>query len=163
MILKQFKIYPDNHWVWIEVFIHHSQKAMVKFVDDPALKDFHGLSRGGYTVKIHKNGSESLTGQIGELHFHRGAMGAGTVSHESTHATFRYFQHRLRFKLKPMSKKSGRDVSSWEENFCWVLGNIANQIYRHYWGKRKQIKPQFKCWFPPIPRKRQFPDGKGMI
>lgn len=159
MIIKQFKVYPDGGWVFIEVLIHHSQPALVKATGQKCW----GLSRGGYSVFISKTGKERLTGRIGEIHLCRCAMGAGTVSHEATHHAFRYFDFRKRFKMAEFSRKSGVDVSPHEEAFCWIVGSITNQIYRHWWAKKKrQLKPQFLCGFKPIPKRDQFPDGKGM-
>lgn len=160
MIIKQFKVYPDAGWCWIEVFIHRTKKDMHQHVDRTGggvIGNYAGLSRGGWSVWIHKNGSETLTGRIGEIHLYRGALGAGTVSHEATHHTFRYFQFRSRFKLPRFSRKSGVNVSEQEENFCWVVGSITNQIYRQWWAKTKrQLKLDFECPFQKIKRKRRF-------
>ena len=72
----------------------------------------------------------------GDLYFVYDNMGGGTVSHECCHAVIGYFNRKIKDKQKLMEDIQNDvvydDCPDIEELFCYMQGNLVNQIYNHY-------------------------------
>lgn len=149
MIIKRFKLYPDCHWVYYEVFIHDTREAMRKA--NPGNDDADGLCRGWLTGHVP---SGKIRPKLGEIHLFDKKPGFGISTHEICHAVFRYFGVRRDFKLDwgmiGYSSKGGM-ASHREEAFCWVMGNMARQFVINF-HQKTQFRPGPQNSFSPIKR-----------
>lgn len=158
MIERRFKLYPDCHWVYFEVFIHSSQRAMNLHTQNP--KNVAGLCKGWLTMLIPKKGSkepERIKAKIGEIHLSRQKCTVGISTHEICHAVHRYLWVRRQLKLgygmshyRPARGDNLADHR--EESFCWVMGNMYRQFCIHFHQRVRKWKPDLDSTISPIPK-----------
>lgn len=155
MIIKQFKIYPDEHWAYYEVFIHHNKRAMQKAADQP--KGVLGCCKSWTIIHVQPKGSRKkdyLKPSLGAIHVTDGWTGRwlGIFSHELCHAAFGYFATRkelgIGIGLRGYKQEAGL-CNAEEEAFCWILGNMMRQFCLNFHGKR-QYKPGRQTRMRPI-------------
>jgi hypothetical protein len=136
--LAKFRVYPSKGRLYFLVFIWRS------------LRDFRaacpgngralGLCRGYDLITVKPNGANGhLEPDMGEIHLVKRYLTMGIITHESTHAAFRWSERArchpaLERKHKPRQAHviASNDP---EERFCYALGNIAKQIA---WGLNKR-------------------------
>lgn len=153
MIIKQFKIYPDEHWAYYEVFIHHNKQAMQKAAGQP--EGVLGLCRTWTVIQVQPKGftrKDYLKPSLGEVHLFAARTGVGIASHELCHAAFGYFATRKKLGIGiglRYYKKQPHMCSAEEEAFCWVIGNMIRQFSINFYGKR-QYKPFKQTTIRPI-------------
>jgi hypothetical protein len=141
MAEKVFKVYPENKSLYCEVHIFDTKEEMYAF-DNNTDKDYEAKFIGidHWIVKGKKNNpSVRKTPFYGILVFFKDQCGGGVVSHEMTHATLAWAR-RKKFDLTRLADEPDDNpvhVSSAEEDFAWVLGNLVSQFYRKYWDTRE--------------------------
>lgn len=90
-----FRVYPDGRFLYAEVNIWPTKKAMQAHVKLPGRK--YEASCGGresYIVPPKGKGRMRKTGLFAEANFHNRAIGVEVVSHEFTHAAFAFADRR---------------------------------------------------------------------
>lgn len=137
MKIKQFRIYPEKkNGVWFKAFLFPDKESMYAFeriirerVKSTASArqqtDYVGYRFEALTtayVKPEKNK------QLGYLLFHQGFLGAGVVSHEITHAAFRYWDYK---KRKFSSLKNGLHTK--QEDFCMMVERMNMYFWAGYY------------------------------
>lgn len=137
MIIKQFRLYPDCHWVYFDVIIHHNRKSLMAATGEEGT--VVGLCKGWLTGHVP---SGRIKPKIGEIHLFAKRTGIGITSHEICHAVHRYFSIRndlkIGYGLTLHKTDGGRYASHKEESFCWVLGEMVRQFCVNFHRKRGQ-------------------------
>jgi hypothetical protein len=143
MIVKQFRLYPDSHWLFFDVIIHHTRAAMYKFLPQCAPHNFDGICRSWVTIleKGDRNGRHFISQpKIGEIHLFMKRTGVGITCHEICHAVHHYFWIRRRCNAGCVLvdyRQSWNNASAREEAFCWVQGEMFRQFCVSFHAKRK--------------------------
>jgi len=142
--LLSFRIYPEGRFLYAEVNIWPTKKAM--YEHKPLSRDHEASCTGStlYRVAKKRRGKRQRirkAGLFAELNFYRRYLGVGVVSHEVTHAAFSWAD-RVRLPLSeisddlPGSQTSGvlpRDGA--EERFCYALGEMMRQCTQKLYDK----------------------------
>ena len=124
--IKWFKIYTGKEKKWFyKVFVFDDYEKMYRFCDKKAMEelgnDYVGLCHAWIKIKRMKDGTQEVADDIGFIAFHKDRLGAGTISHECTHATTYYFE-----KYKE-NKDIFNDCEA-DEEFAYVQGFLVNQL-----------------------------------
>lgn len=133
-----FRVYPDGRWLYAEVNIWPTKKAM---------QDYKRCGRG-YTAictgmeRINcRNGKSRKLGQFCEINFYRNAIGSGVVAHEMGHAAFDYAARR-KIPIEQIQQGNLKDWDSlwdgkpkrpiaaagYEERLVYALGEMVRQF-----------------------------------
>lgn len=131
-----FRVYPDGKFLYAEVNIWPTKKAMQD----------HMQSGRGYTAicttmeRINRQGRK--LGQFCEINFYRGALGVGVVSHEMGHAAFSWAARRG-IPIREVYETNAKEHSEiWqhqrhnkiapdgnpEERIVYVLGELCRRF-----------------------------------
>lgn len=149
---RHFKLYPDNHWTWIQVHVWKDQAEMWSKCGLPNPK-FEAISMMGTAVN---ENDDTMTGRIGMVHFYYDRVGSGIVTHELCHVAHGYFRLRRRmrkkFEIKNRNKKRHTDASNVEESFCLLIGNLESQFWSNWFRQRKKSGQHTKYYFDPLPK-----------
>lgn len=139
MIWKTFRLYPDLHWLYVDVIIHHNKKAMYKALPQCKPHTFDGICRSWVTIfdRVDAGSKRFFISQpkVGEIHLHRGRCTVGISSHEICHAVHHYFWLRRRSNAGQVLRDYNprwNDCSTREEAFCWVMGEMYRQFCVNY-------------------------------
>jgi len=125
---------------YMNVYICEDFKEMYDIVDKVE-KQKQERDYAGRTFCIDKNCYEVETGKFvktypccGYMYFNKNHFYMDTISHESTHAVIGYFNRKLKdmqniFTLIENEKIINEDETDLnEELFCYMVGNIGDQI-----------------------------------
>src|SRR5688572_8653492 len=120
-----FRVYPDGTFLYAEVNIWPTKKAMYETSTIP--RNYEARCGGREAYQVPAKGRMRKTGLFAELHFHKRALGIEVVSHEFTHAAFCWANRRqldLNEAVNHVWKKGGDketlDRNGVEERFCYV-------------------------------------------
>jgi hypothetical protein len=78
MIIKQFRLYPDCHWVYFDVIIHHNRKSLMAATGEEGT--VVGLCKGWLTCHVP---SGRIKPKIGEIHLFAKLTGISSTSHDN--------------------------------------------------------------------------------
>lgn len=153
--MRHFKLYPDNHWVWIDCWIWNTKEQMYAKAENKPF-NYDAISKMG-TYLHFKN--DTMSGKIGDLHFYKASIGGGIVSHEIAHAVFGYLRLRkrlARMTVIPFEYKREPDyifktsVALSEEAFCLLAGNMNRQFWSRFHRQKKTCGQHTLYAFAPI-------------
>lgn len=135
----KFRVYPDGQFLYAEVFIWPTKKAM--YATSPIPRNYEARCGGRelYVIPPKRKGRAQRVRKMGlfaELHFHKRALGIEVVSHEFTHAAFCWAERRKLDLNEAVSQhdwkiggdKETLDQDGVEERFCYVLGRMCRQF-----------------------------------
>lgn len=109
-----------------EMLTHQAIQAIRKGI--AGSMNFDAITMSFTLLKL-KAGRWLRSAKVGEILFFQGGFGAGTVSHECTHAalhwSWRQGRHASRF----------RNDTNREERLCHVQGGLVTQFWQKYWKR----------------------------
>lgn len=130
----EFKTYPEPNgklYFWVRVF--SSQREMHRYASQTGSSglgcDFKGLCRSYDILRMRDGGRKSMTHEIGDILLTKRSLGARVVTHECVHAMYGYFQRKKLAVPQRGDRGAGGLCDSAEERSCYVVGNLASQIY----------------------------------
>jgi len=130
-----FRVYPEGRFLYAEVNIWPTKKAMQNHVRLPG-RNYDACCGGREAYLASADGSTRRTGLFAEANFHRRKIGVEVVSHEFTHAAFSFAERRkLNLSSAISEHKWGKgrsrkilDRDGVEERFCYALGQMVRQF-----------------------------------
>lgn len=131
-----FRLYPEGSFLYCQVNIWPSKKAMQAYVKLPGNKyEACCCGRLVYKIPANRKGRLRRTGLFAEANFHRKRLGVEVMSHEMTHAAFA-FAERRGLRLGEAVNKAYRvggarmtmEIDGPEERFCYALGKMCRQF-----------------------------------
>lgn len=135
--VKSFRIYPErSSGLYFKVSIFRTLEDLRRY----GREAFHSPAGralgwcGGYSIRV-LSGKGWTRPIVGEILLAARHLRTGIISHECTHAAFRYADRRG-FSVQFASIRgyqyhdhpTGRTVSGSEERFCLVQGELTRQI-----------------------------------
>lgn len=128
-----FRLYPEGQFLYCEVNIWSSKKAMRTHTQLSG--KYEACCGGRISYSVPAKGPMRRTGLFAEANFNRNRMDVEIMSHELTHAAFA-FADRRKLKLSDALDKSfhehgaqgllNRDGA--EERFAYALGQMCRQF-----------------------------------
>lgn len=130
--LARFKVYPKGKWYWFDVVIWKKKSEMIAHLKRNAMiaknPGYEAICCNMRIYEIDNEMRVRKTGKLGEIHFYAGNCTMGIITHESGHAAFGWARAKGLNASDTISGSGQPDVGKGEEDYCWVLGNIARQI-----------------------------------
>lgn len=130
-LLTKFRVYPAGKGLYFHCFVWDTKDQMQRFVraQNPGSKarraNFLAIVCGFSITHYSKNRPARMLPILGEIHFFRGSLRMGIITHESGHAAMQWCR---RMKIDPTQATMDNAESEGEERFCWALGNIGREI-----------------------------------
>lgn len=138
---------------YFTVFLFRDKPTMYKFFDLqnermglPALKkDFSAITRVWKHLVVDAHGHSRIGSSLGAILLHRDWIGAGTISHEMTHAVIGWAAIRGLDPSRVIESMNGhRDANRTEEMVCWVQGYLVNQFWNKFYRLTGVVEPGVK-------------------
>lgn len=132
---------------YMNIYVFDTYDEMYDFVDkyekNKIERNYRGRCFTFYNYFINNITEVKRTAPLcGNIYFVKENMGAGTVTHECSHATIGYFNRRIKDYKKIFDDTLNYDTSipneyddscDTEELFCYMLDSLVRQIYNYYW------------------------------
>lgn len=101
---------------------------------------FLALCHGHMTVRFGPRGGQRVLPSLGIIWFAEPYTGASTISHEMTHATFRWAE-RVGLRVRSRRLRDGQHImaDAAEERFCQVHGGLVRQFWNAYYRRRRMV------------------------
>lgn len=131
MPVVAFRVYPERKSLYFQVYVWGDRDAMVehsqKFGKRPEDKRLQAYCSPRRCFRVKPGQPDRLTPCCGEVNFYRDNIGAGTVTHEMTHAAFAW-SDRVGL-VREQTPWDCPSVSETEERFCRVADLLVHQFY----------------------------------
>lgn len=130
-----FRLYPEGSWLYAEVNIWPTKKAMYQH---KPLRRNHEASCTSTTLIQFSESKRRKLGLFAELNFYKRYLGMGCITHEITHAAFSWAD-RVKLPLNEISDNPLSQATTGstlpqdgpEERFCYALGEMCKQFIDH--------------------------------
>jgi hypothetical protein len=125
--LAKFLIYPKGNWYHYRVFVWKTKSEMHKYLKAVHVIKIKNCEAICCCCRVLSafNRVTYTTGCLGHIHFYADSFKMGIITHECAHAALNWCRVR---KKNPMNTDGTLNASKDEEEFCWVLGNLARQV-----------------------------------
>lgn len=123
----EFRVHPEStRGFYFDVKVFPTKKAMREFAVQERGAPTYFKKADAVTLGMYRFDSKQRpTKMLGTIIFHEKMLTPEIIAHESTHAAIRWAQA---VKVQPIGDAQDGPAAEDEERFCYVVGQLTEQI-----------------------------------